>query len=280
MTHPQKKFEQIVVVGEMPVTPLVVISGDVMLRAANLAVHAEMDVNNAQSAEVASRALHDTLDLQKAIEAERVRLKNPFLAFGKKIDDAARGPMSELTSVITTLRHKLAAWQAEEERRAREAEKLRQAELRRLQLEQERIERERLAQEEKARLAAEAARAVPVAADDDLAGVDEVAADNDAAEARARSDAEARRIAEQAAALAQTRTLVAPKPAGISYRTTLRHQVLDVRLLPSNLVVVTPNDAAIRACYCTGWKEGQPVPVVAGLTFKIDKQAVDTRRGI
>ena len=86
------------------------------------------------------------------------------------------------------------------------------------------------------------------------------------------------RIAAAATALASTRAVVAPKPQGIHYRTTLKFDVIDVTRLPANLVIVTPNDAEIRRVFTTGWKEGDAIPTVPGIVFTVDKQPVVSGR--
>lgn len=82
----------------------------------------------------------------------------------------------------------------------------------------------------------------------------------------------------QIEAIQHAPVVVAPKPVGIAYRTTLVATVVDAAKLPDVFVERVPKLAAIRAVYCTKWQEGQPMPVCEGVTFTIDKQPVSTGR--
>lgn len=69
---------------------------------------------------------------------------------------------------------------------------------------------------------------------------------------------------------------IAAKPAGISYRVTLFPFVEDVNKVPTEFILKTVNMQALRAKHCAGFKEGDAVPVVAGVRFEVQKTAVST----
>lgn len=256
--------------GELPPTPLVLLAGDTVARVQSLTADAAAvtALNTPAEANHAGQLLREIAGLNRDIEKARVEVVAPFLDFQRRINAAAKTEQAKLEAAERSIRNRLSFYQIEQEKKAREeAERLRK-EQERLAAEAARLARERAAAEEAARKAAEA----PAEEEDDGLGAL-------AAEAEADSLAqEQARVATAATQLAQTRAVVAPKPAGIHYRTTLKHQVTDVTRLPSNLVIVTPNDAEIRRLFVTGWKEGDALPTVPGITFTIDKQAVVTGR--
>lgn len=246
--------------------PSVILDAGVVARVAALAEDAtKIKIAGVADANTAAQTLREITGLAKDIESAREQVKRPFFEAGKAIDAAANEQKAKLTRAGDVLRAALTRFQSEQERIARE------------EAERQRKEQERLAAEAK-RLADERAKAeaaANAAADDDDDGLGVLAA-----EAHEDSLAqEQARIAAQATALAQTRAVVVPaNPAGIHYRTTLKHAVTDLSKLPANLVIVTPNDAEIRRLFVTGWKEGDALPTVPGITFTIDKQAVVTGR--
>lgn len=260
------------VVSDVPVGALTIATGALMAQIAGLADSAtEIEITDGASADFAGQCLNRVATLTKQIETARQTVKAPFLAKCSEIDAAAKRPTSTLASASAALRSKLSAWQTECDRRARAEEERRQAELRR-------IEQERLAAEKAQRDAEEARRqaaAAPVAAANDFADLDDIAAQDAATTAQA----EVARLTTAAAQLQETRAVLAPaRPAGIAFRTTLKFDVTDVHSLPTNLVIVTANDAAIRAAYCTGWREGQPVPSVPGIRFVVEKLPIANAR--
>lgn len=245
------------VVAELPPSPLLVVAGESIARVATLQAHATaLEVKTADDAQAASALLIEVQQLSKLIEGRRVEAKAPFLDMGKRIDAAVKPHTEALNRVASVIRPKLAQWQAEQERLASEAERKRQAEIARLEEERKKKERE----------AAEAQKRAATASPDDFADVDADLAAQRAANAQV-----------AVANLATARQIVQPaKPAGVSFRTTLGFTVTNVNALPSSLVIVTPNEAKIRADFCHGWKEGDPLPVVPGVTFTVNKTTVVT----
>lgn len=224
---------------------------------------ASLRVTDAASAQAAATLQIRLTTAGKDLEKMRQELTAPFLAAQRKIADVAREPAARIEAAKVSLRKQLTAYDEEQRRLAAEAERVRQTELRRLELvrqEEERKEAARLAEiQRRADEAAAANREVPVDFD----------AEVPAPKTETQKAIEAIKYAPVA---------VAPKPAGISFRVTLVAVVTDVALLPDAFVERTPKLAAIRATYCSGWKEGQALPVVPGVRFEVQRTAVSTGR--
>lgn len=228
-------------------------------------------------ADIASIKITDTETAQQAatiqsrlttagttLERQRKALKQPFIDAGKAIDDAARSPADRIEAAKTAVKQKLAAYDAEQRRLAQEAEAKRQEELRKLREKQEReaAEARRKQAEADAKAAGLAAvSAVPVMELDD--------------EPSAPTATEA-----AIAALETAPAVVAPKPAGVSFRVLLVATVTDVEKLEPRFVTKTANMAAIRAAHCAGFKDGDPLPVCAGVKFEVSRTPVSTGRPV
>lgn len=246
------------VVAELPPTPLLVVASDAIEKVTALHQRANaLTIRTPQDAEGASALLVEVMQLSKLIEGRRVEAKAPFLDMGKRIDAAVRPHSDALDAVARLLKPKLAQWQQDQDRIAREAEAKRLAELKRLDDERSKREKE----------AAEAAQRAQQAEASEFADFDVDLAQQKAAESAA-----------AIANLASARAVVAPKPAGISYRTTLKASVLDVEKLPRAFQTILANNEAIRKAHCVGWKEGDPIPVVPGIRFEVEKTPVVNSR--
>lgn len=215
-----------------------------------------------------------------ALEKERKAIKQPFLDKCTEIDAAARPVAQRIDSAKSAVRTAITNFALEQQRIAAAAEAARQAELRRL--EAIRIEEQRKAREkadELARIAAnaladreaaaEAARAANAPAPAEVFDMGDDCPDEPAPKTETEKAIEA---------LVYTPPPVAVKPVGITMRTRLVLRVLDVAKVPDVFVIRTANEKAITATYCTGWKKGQPLPVVAGCEFTVEETAVSTGR--
>jgi hypothetical protein len=273
MATAMSKSNALVLAGDLPATPLVVLSGDTIAKVQSLTTDAAAvtALNTPAEANHAGQLLREINGLNRDIEKARVEVVAPFLDFQRRINAAAKTEQAKLDTAEKTLRNRLSFYQVEQERIQREEAERQRKEQERLAAEARRLEQER-ARIEAERVAAEKAAAnAQTPGDDDLA---DLAAD---VQSDALADEQAN-IAAQVTQLAQTRAIVAPKPQGIHYRTTLKHQVTDLTKLPPHLTIVTANDAEIRRLFVTGWKEGDAVPSVPGIQFSIDKQPVVTGR--
>lgn len=259
--------KDLIVTCDMPVMPLVLLDRGVVANVERLADAAKtVTITDAAQANVAGQFLREASGLAADIEKARKAKKAPFFDIGKQIDTAANTEITKLEAGIAALKKKLTAWQVEQDRLAAiEAERVRK--------EQERLARE-AAEAEKARVAAESAAKAAAASSDDDDDLGALGAELEVEQA----NAVVAQVAAQAVAVAQAPRVIAPAaPAGIHYRTTLKHTVTDVSKLPAALTTITPNDAEIRRLYCQGWTEGDPVPSVPGVTFTIDKQPIARR---
>lgn len=275
------KSNALTLTGNLPETPLVLLAGDTVARIASLTTDAAAvtALKTPTEANAAAQLLREIAGMNRDIEKARVEVVAPFLDFQRRINAAAKAEQTKLDGAEKTLRNRLSFYQIEQERIQREEAERQRKEAERLAAEARRLaeEREKLQREADARAKAEAALAATP--DEDLVDLDDEGLADLAEDIQADDLADQQaKIAAQATALAQTRAIVAPKPQGIHYRTTLKFSVTDIHRLPSNLVIFTPNDAEIRRLFVTGWKEGDAVPTVPGIAFTIDKQAVVSAR--
>ncbi len=74
--------------------------------------------------------------------------------------------------------------------------------------------------------------------------------------------------------------VVVERPAGVTYRVALKHAVVNVKALPEPFVVRTANDAAIRAAFTSGWKDGEPLPECPGVAFEIVRTPIATGKSV
>lgn len=201
------------------------------------------NVDSPEMYELAGGELQAIQERHKAVEAQRVYLKEPFLEGGRRIDAFFKGPLDRLSEAAALLKQRMLTFkQAEDEKAAkakREAEE-------RARKEREELERQRRAAEDEQRRIAEQARrdreeATRKAAEARKAG-DEAAARQAEAESRERqrlADLEeqaaadaAREAAEQAElaeiSLVHVPAVEAPKAAGISTRQNWKAEVTNL----------------------------------------------------
>ncbi len=232
-----------------------------------------LKITDATSAQVAADFQRDLTKAGTALEKARTALKAPLLALGKAIDDTAKVPSLRIEALKDTLKSRQVVWDNEQKRIAAEAEKKRQAEIKRLEDERqaklkelqakadaEAAENKRIADE----LAAKAT--VPVADDLDLA--------DDEPPPVEKTETQRQIEAIKYAPLPIAPAVVQPKTQGLSFRTTLKMTVTDVNLLPETFVTKVANEKALRAVYCSPWKEGQVIPEVPGVKFEINREPV------
>jgi hypothetical protein len=289
------------IVQDLPAMPLLVVAADTIARVETLASSVRtLIVTSPEQANNCGAIMREASELAKAIEAKRVECKAPVIELERKIDAAARKPLDMLAQVWATASDRLRQWEAAEAARRAEEERKRQAELARIEAERRRIEAERIrleqvAEQERRRKEREAAEEaerqrkaaeapakeedpfdvapapIPVTKSelDDFGDFSGLAARQNAAKA----EELARREAELSAPV-----VVAPKPAGITYRTTLKFEITNLAALPAEFVTRTANEAAIRGRYCVGFNERQPLPTVPGVRFYVKKDHINLGR--
>lgn len=294
-----------------------------------IAVLQASGVTDAASAQLAATLNGRLTTAGKMLEDTRAKLKAPVLEQGRKIDEAAKAPALRIATAKATLQRALTTYDQEQQRKAREAEDARQAELRRL--EALRLAEERAAQAKAAELAKELAFRAEVASAPivTLAGGATVRVLGEGPNMRwldtkfeatakawltvgaiTKAQIEAAIFAgklkdappppmevsfdDEAAAEPPPKTatelaieavkhapaVVVERPRGVAFRVSLRHVVTDLAKLPEPFVKRQANDMAIRAAYCTGYKDGEPLPVCPGVRFEVERTPIDTGRAV
>lgn len=218
---------------------------------------ATLKVIDPESANLASTLQGRLTQAGKILEQTRVTLTAPVLEQQRKINALAKAPADRIERAKSALKSALTAYDNECQRIAREAEIARQKELARL--EELRIAEERAERERMAKLAV-TAKSAPLAI---------MELDDEPVAPPQKTETE-KRIEE----VRHTPVVIAPAVRGVVWRTTLVPTITDVRKLPDLFVVRTPNMAAIRATFCVGYEEGEPLPVCDGVSFEAKKEAV------
>src|SRR6478736_9012132 len=235
---------------------------------------ASLAITDAPSAQLAASLQVRLTAAGSLLEKTRKELKEPFIQANRQIDAAANGPANRIEAAKTRIKANLSDYAAMQARIAREAEEARQKELRRLEAIAR--EEERLAKEKAAALAKELAIKAEEARK--AAEVCEESVPEEAPEPLPVEPPQKTETQKAIEAVRYAPVVAAPKPLGVTMRVTLVPEITDIRLVPDVFVERTAKIAAIRATYCTSYKEGDPVPVVPGIAFKIDRQMVSTGR--
>lgn len=253
----------------LPATAVVLCSAGFLstLRQVEASV-AALTITDAQSQQAAADLTQRLTKAGTTLEAERKRLKAPFLAKGDEIDAAAKKAALRIDTTKRAVAGKLMAYAQEQQRLAEVAERKRQDELRQLEEQRLKEERERQAKaDEEARLLAEAAER-------NKSPVVEIDwGDEPETEPAPVVKTETEKRIE---ALQFAPAQVVVRPAGVRYGQRLVHRVTDVSKLPESFVTKTANDKAIRAVFVQGWQEGQPLPTCPGVEFTIDRWVIST----
>lgn len=234
---------------------------------------ADLKITDAASADLAAGLQVRLTDAGKRLKATRVALTQPFLQAQREIAAAAAGPKGRIDSAKAKLSTALTTYALEQQRIAREAEEKRQEQLRALEAQranEAKAESDRLAElQKKADEAAALAAQGPKVVDMD----DEPETTPDPVAPAAPTETEQKIAAIQAAP-----AVVAAKPTGVRLVTKLVATVVDVNLLPEVFVKKEAKMAALNAAYCSGWREGQPLPVCAGVKFEAKSETQSTGR--
>lgn len=255
----------------LPAEPVVIANSGFLTTLAQVEREiAHLKITDAPTAQAAANLLTRLTSAGSKLETARKTVKEPFLLKCREIDDAAKAPAARIETAKTALKKMQTEWALEQARIAAEAERKRQAEIARLEAlrkEEERKEQERLKEIE--RLAAEAAKAnaVPV--------VDVDFGDSEPPEPAPKTETQ-----KAIETLQHAPVPVAAAPAGVSIRKRLIIASIDVAKLPDAFVIRTANEREIRRVYCEGWKDGDPMPEVSGVAFKVDTIVASTGRAV
>ncbi len=258
-----------------PQSPLILADGKFLATLTEVETQiASLAITDAPSAQLAASLQVRLTSAGKVLEDTRKQLKEPFIQAGRQIDAAAAAPANRIEAAKGKIKQALSAYSAEQARIAREAEEARQRELRRLEAIAR--EEERLAKEKADKLARELAIKAEEARK--AAEVCEESVPEEVPEPLPVEPPQKTETQRAIEAVRYAPVVAAAKPVGVTMRVTLVPEITDIRLVPEVFVERTAKIAAIRATYCTSYKEGDPVPVVPGISFKIDRQMVSTGR--
>lgn len=235
---------------------------------------AEATITDAASAQTVANIQSRLTAAGQALEKQRKALKDPFRLAGEAIDAAARAPADRIEKAKQAVKSKLSAYDTAERAKAAEAERVRQLEINRLaKIRQAEIDAEMAKLRGAERIQREAAEAALKNAPAAVAGLD---LDDEYPEPVAIPKTEAQKALETAQ---HAPVVVAPKPAGVTFRVTLVPVVKDVNLLPEAFVTKEPKMRALISTFCSGWSEGRALPVVAGVEFQVKREPVSSGRG-
>lgn len=71
---------------------------------------------------------------------------------------------------------------------------------------------------------------------------------------------------------------MAAKPAGVQFRVTLVPVLDDINKVPDMFIEKSVKMRAIISTFCTGYKDGAPMPEVPGIRFEVQRTPIT--RGI
>lgn len=253
----------------LPADPIVVCDSPFLSTLAKVEREvAGLAISDAASAQAAANLLQRLTSAGSKLNDVRLQISAPFRAKVDEINNAAKAPAKRIEEAKTLLKNKSARYDQEQRDAAKKAEEARQKELARLEAikRQEDAEKERQA-EETARLLREAQEKsrVPV--------MDVEFDDEPVPEAKTATEI---RIEE----VKYAPVVAAVRPVGVAFRSVLMIDTITVSELPDLYIISTANEKLIRATHCTGWKEGDAIPEVPGVTFKVDRVVASTGRAV
>jgi len=270
---------ELVVVSELPPAPLILASTGFLRTLAEVEQQARsLEITDAASAQLAASLQIRLTEAGTQLEKQRKALKAPFIEINRRIDEAARAPAERVDVAKNLLKHALTRFDTEQRRLAAEREQARLAEIARLEkIRQAEIDSENKRKAELDRIAKEAAdkaaaapTAPPMDFDEEVSFDEEPPAPVPVAE----------KTAAQVALENIQHAPAAPvaRPSGITFKVTLVPVVVDVMKLPEPFIERTAKTKAIIATYCSGWREGNPIPECPGVRFEVKRDAVSTGR--
>ncbi len=207
----------------------------------------------------------------KDLEAQREVLTRPALDWQRLINNTAKPVAARLDAAKRKLGESLTAFALRQQEIAAEAQRKRLAELYELE-EKARKEREARADEERIAAEKEAARQATLTAAQKASEPEEL--DWDVPAAPPPQTATERQI--EKVMLAPV--VVPQRPSGVRLIKKLVIVSTDIAKLPEMFVLRSVKEEAIRKTYCVGWKEGDAMPEVAGVVFRVEAQTASTGR--
>jgi len=260
--------EAITLAAITPANPLVLVdAGFISTLVAVEAQVAALKITDAPSAQQAADLQIQLTTAGRKLEEARKTLKQPFIDKGSEIDAAARGPQQRITAAKDAIKKRLTDFEAEQQRIADEAEHARLKELDRL---------EQLRRKEEADAKQKAAELAKLAAEQAAKSntpIIEIDFGDESAEPAIKTETE-----KKIDAIRYAPAPVVAKPTGVRFKTILVATIEDVSKLPDMFVIKTANLAAIKLTFCSGYREGMPIPVLQGVKFEAKREVDSTGR--
>lgn len=271
---------ELIVVTDAPPPSLILASSGFLRTLAEVEEQArELKITDAASAQLAASLQIRLTEAGAQLEKQRKVLKAPFIEINRRIDEAARAPSERVDVAKNLLKHALTRFDAEQRRLAEQRERDRLAEIARLEkIRADEIAAENARKAELERIAKEAAdkaAAAPTAAPMDFDD-EPVSFDEDAPAPVPVPEKTAAQVALENIQHAPAAPVA--RPSGITFKTTLVAVVVDLMKLPEPFVERSAKMKAINATYCSGWREGNPIPDCPGVRFEVKRDAVSTGR--
>jgi len=238
-----------------------------------------LKITDAQSAQHAANLLTRLTGAGKALDKQRLELNAPYQAQIQAINEAARAPAAKIETLKSALKTASVNYEREQARLAREAEAARQAEIRRLEAI---AEAERKAAADKARKIAEEAERLRAEAEKaGLPLVPAVSEDDDWGTTEAMPEPPQPTEAEKAlAAVKFAPAAVIAKLSGVKYKIGIKPILKDIRLVPEPFIERSFKLGACRITFCSGWREGDPIPECPGVEFVEERTIVSSGTGV
>jgi len=262
--------EAIVLEAITPATQLVLV--DSKFVSALTAVEAQvatLKITDSNSAQLAADLQIRLTTAGRKLEEARKIIKQPFLDKCAEIENAARGPAQRIIRAKDSIKKALTDFEVEQTRIAEEKESERLRELDRL---------EKLRQTEEAEAQRKAAELAKLAAEEAAKSATptiEIEFDDEPAPQAQKTETE-----KKIEAIKYAPVVYAPIVEGVRFKTVLIPTVEDISKVPDCFVIKTVNYQAIKTTFCTGYKEGQPLPVCNGVKFEAKREVDSTGRRV
>ncbi len=232
----------------------------------------DLKIVDAQSNQQAADLLQRLTTAGKKLNEARLSLKRRFDPVLAKIDETARGPIDRIDKLKKILGSAQIQWAAEQKKIADKAEADRLADVARL-------EKLRAAEEAEAKRIADELAAKAKKDAEELAAAHPAEMDIDFGDEKPAPPApppQKTEIQKQLEAVKHAPAVVAPKASGVRFKTTLEPVIVNINLVPEMFVEKSAKIAAIKSTFCSGWKEGEPMPECGGVRFDVKKTVEST----
>lgn len=238
----------------------------------------DLNISDAQSSQYAADLQQRLTNAGGKLEETRRALKTPFEQILKKIDATAAAPKTKIEALKQRLSSAQIAWNKKERDRLDLEEKLRQEDIARL----ERLRQEEIANT--ARIAKEiaekaAAEAASLNTTYEVMDLDDAPAEDWIQPEDPSPPPQKTEIQKQLDAAKFAPARPAAKPVGVRFTKSLTPVIVDINQVPEMFIAKTAKLQAIISTFCSGWKEGEPLPVCAGVRFDQKDSVSSTGRG-